>query len=681
MNVIESNQSAASTPAALDQASSSNPSLTAPSARYGKLSIRACVIGMVLSPILIAWAEYTEIVAGGADLIAMSLIMAVLLMLLVVVSVNSVVRRFAPRHALTVPEMMVIYTMNTTSIGICGIGMMQFLPNALAGVRYFATPQNGWKSWMYLLRSWTLPSPNVVADYYNGNSTLFTREHLMGWLLPVFVWSMFIFALTTAMYCMATLLRRQWVESERLMFPIVVVPLEIAQDESRRALLRNKVMWSGFGLAFGLETLAALHYSISPTIPYVPLKASEPLFNIGNLITTPPWTGFGYFVAGFYPLVIGIAYLLSLDVSFSCWFFYILVKLENVASVSMGLRDVHDTGMLGSAPYAGAQGVGAFTAIAIVSLAGALPHLKSAFRSAFVNRSAVSVDADEPMSYRSAYIGLFLSTALLFGFCLAIGIAWYVAAFFLAIYFLFIITSTRIRAEAGLPWSAGPASSAHGTVVNFVGSHAFTTPTLTGLANMRWFDADWRDVAMPSQMESMKIAQAIRMNPKHLTIAVALGTIVATFASWVAVLTIYYHYGAASGHMLGWRTDQGHYSYDELSAWLKTPKGLDASSSGGVVVGALVTVGLGIMRRNIVWWPFNPLGYAVACCGALDWMWASMLVGWGFKYLTLKYGGMEMYRRTLPFFIGLILGDYVAGGVWSLISLSTGVVGYRTFPI
>lgn len=649
------------------------------SAKAVRLPIRAFVIGLVVSPLLIAWAEYTEIVEGGADLVAMSLVMAVLLLLLVLIGLNGILRRIAPRLALSVPELMVVYTMNTTSIGICGIGMMQFLPNALAGVRYFATPQNGWKSWMYLLRPWTLPSPSVVADYYNGNSTLFTRAHLLGWLVPVIVWSAFIFTLMAAMYCMATLLRRQWVESERLTFPIVVVPLEIAQEETRTPLLRNRVMWSGFGIAFGLETLAALHYSISPTCPYVPLKASEPAFNVGNLISTPPWTGFGYFVIGFYPLVIGIAYLLALDVSFSCWFFYLLMKLENVAAVSMGLRDPHDGGMLGAAPYAGAQGVGAFGAIAILSVASAWPHLRAAFVSAFMRRD--KVDVDEPLSYRAAYIGLFVSTGLLLAFCVSIGIAWYVAALFLVIYFLFIITLTRIRAEAGLPWSAGPIPMAHGTVVQFAGSHSFSTSTLTGLADLRWFDADWRDVAMPSQMEAMKIAQAVRLNPRHLTLAVALGTVVATLASWVAVLSIYYHYGAATGHMLGWRTDQGHYGYDELQGWLNARKGFDVSSTTAAVAGASIAVVLGSLRRAIVWWPFNPLGYAVANSGALDWMWMSILVGWGSKYLTLKYGGMSMYRKTLPFFIGLILGDYVAGGVWSLISLATGVVGYRTFPI
>jgi hypothetical protein len=651
-------------------------------APYAPLSIRAFLIGLILSPILIAWAEYTEIVAGGADLVAMSLIMAVVLMLLVVLLLNGILRRFAPKHALTVPEMMVIYTMNTTSIGICGIGMMQFLPNALAGVRYFATPENGWKSWMYLLRPWTLPSASVVADYYNGNTTFFTREHIIGWLIPIAVWSGFIFALMTAMYCMATLLRKQWVESERLMFPIVVVPLEIAQDETRKSLLSNGVFWGGFLVAFGLEILAALHYSISPTIPYVPIKPSEALFNVGNMISTPPWTGFGYFVLAFYPLVIGISYLLSLDVSFSCWFFYLLMKMENVGAVSMGIRDAHDASMLGTPPYAGAQGVGAFVAIALMALAGAWPHLWSAFKSAFGNGSIkLASERDEPLSYRAAYLGLFVSTAVLIAFCIAIGIAWYVALAFIAIYFLFIITLTRVRAEAGLPWSAGPAPMAHGAVVNFLGSHAFSTSSLTGLADLRWFDADWRNVAMPSQLEAMKIAQSVRLNPRHLTIAVATATVVATLTSWVAVLTIYYHFGAASGHMLGWRTDQGHYGYDELHTWLTAPKGVDISSCSAALGGALITLAFGTLRRSFVWWPFNPLGYAVANTGALDWMWSSILVGWLFKFLTLKYGGMPLYRKTLPFFIGLIIGDYAAGGLWSLVSLCTGVVGYRTFPV
>jgi len=49
--------------------------------------------------------------------------------------------------------------------------------------------------------------------------------------------------------------------------------------------------------------------------------------------------------------------------------------------------------------------------------------------------------------------------------------------------------------------------------------------------------------------------------------------------------------------------------------------------------------------------------------------------------VTLRYGGMRLYRQFIPFFIGLILGDYIIGGAWSLIGLAFGIRVYRTFPI
>jgi len=90
------------------------------------------------------------------------------------------------------------------------------------------------------------------------------------------------------------------------------------------------------------------------------------------------------------------------------------------------------------------------------------------------------------------------------------------------------------------------------------------------------------------------------------------------------------------------------------------------------------------MRRNFVWWPFHPIGYAVANAGSgapFEWVWMSIFVGWLCKYLTLRYGGIQAFRRVMPFFIGLILGDYAAGAISSLIFLFAHMNGYRTFPI
>ena len=41
----------------------------------------------------------------------------------------------------------------------------------------------------------------------------------------------------------------------------------------------------------------------------------------------------------------------------------------------------------------------------------------------------------------------------------------------------------------------------------------------------------------------------------------------------------------------------------------------------------------------------------------------------------MKFGGATLYRRTRPFFIGIILGEAVCLGTWSLIDFATGKVG------
>ncbi|MDW8289915.1 MAG: DUF6784 domain-containing protein, partial [Armatimonadota bacterium] len=51
------------------------------------------------------------------------------------------------------------------------------------------------------------------------------------------------------------------------------------------------------------------------------------------------------------------------------------------------------------------------------------------------------------------------------------------------------------------------------------------------------------------------------------------------------------------------------------------------------------------------------------------WLWLPFLIAWLVKFFVLRYGGLLLYRRTLPFFLGLVLGDYTMGAVWSLIGV------------
>ncbi len=117
----------------------------------------------------------------------------------------------------------------------------------------------------------------------------------------------------------------------------------------------------GFGLAAALETMNSFSY-LYPNIPYIRLTA----FDLQPMFTQPPWNAIGYFPTTFYPLAIGLGFMLSVDVSFSLWFFYLLTKLENVTAAAVGWSGAG--GAMSSAPYLGQQGVGAFVGIAIVAV-------------------------------------------------------------------------------------------------------------------------------------------------------------------------------------------------------------------------------------------------------------------------------------------------------------------------
>jgi hypothetical protein len=223
-----------------------------------------------------------------------------------------------------------------------------------------------------------------------------------------------------------------------------------------------------------------------------------------------------------------------------------------------------------------------------------------------------------------------------------------------------------------------------------VGSSHFSTQELTGISTLKWVDSDYRCLEMQQQMEAMKIADdglsgGLLINPRHMTLAIAAATVVAIAAGWFSLLGIYYKYGAATAIADNWRTQVGNWNAGALQTWITTPTVFDSGALQWIGVGTAMTLVLSFLRATFAWWPLNPIGYAVSLAG-IDWLWFPIFVGWALKRLILKYGGLKAYRNALPFFIGLVIGDY---SISALLALLTTVLkacnidtsGYRTFPI
>jgi hypothetical protein len=170
------------------------------------------------------------------------------------------------------------------------------------------------------------------------------------------------------------------------------------------------------------------------------------------------------------------------------------------------------------------------------------------------------------------------------------------------------------------------------------------------------------------------------MNNRHLYWVILWATLVATAASWWALLSIYYKYGAATGNVNSWRTDMGSAGFRILSTGSRTRR-FRGERLYGVLGGFTFTGFLMAMRTRFLGWPFHPVGYVLAETFTMPWLWCPTLIGWAIKLFVLRYGGIRAFRIGIPFFIGLILGDYVISCLWALLGLYLEIPTYRAFPI
>ena len=92
-------------------------------------------------------------------------------------------------------------------------------------------------------------------------------------------------------------------------------------------------------------------------------------------------------------------------------------------------------------------------------------------------------------------------------------------------------------------------------------------------------------------------------------------------------------------------------------------------------------LGAGIMsalmwaRHQFVWWPLSPLGFAIAANWKTGHIFCSALLAWLIKAGVLRYGGVRLYRDLRPLFLGFILGEIVAAGLFLILDYFTGHTG------
>jgi hypothetical protein len=489
-------------------------------------------------------------------------------------------------------------------------------------------------------------------------------------LTPFLVWGGFLLAFVSASLFLSAILRRPWVDHERLTFPTVVLPLELTDPAG--SLLRDKLMWIGFGVAFGIGTINNLHLNF-PAIPGIEVRSID----VSSWFPDPPWSAVGYLPVSFYPFVLGIAYLLSLEVTFSYWFFFLLSRAELVACAAGGWRQAWAP-MATDPPYLQNQGAGAFLALAMVSLWMSRSYLAQVLRRAAGVRGGASGEEREPLPYRWAVLGFAAALGALIYFCWRAGMSPRLALLAFGLVFLYLIAATRIRAEAGNAWLFGPEIDPNTLITETLGAGHLRPVDLTVMAYLRSVTTfDMRCASMPHQLDGFRMAMAAGVSLRQLVWAMLAAVAVVITVGFWSGLAIWYHLGA-SAKTDWWRTEMGMVPFLELQAQLISPSRPDYLAASFDGVGFLVTCLLAFLRMRFLWFPFHPVGYAMANTYGWGQLPMPFFLAWLIKTLVLRYGGMRLYRRSLPLFLGLILGDFVNGALYTLMGA---VVQMNVYPV
>ncbi|MDQ3812604.1 MAG: hypothetical protein M3347_01480, partial [Armatimonadota bacterium] len=418
-----------------------------------------------------------------------------------------------------------------------------------------------------------------------------------------------------------------------------------------------------------------------PDVPRVPLS-----LDTGPMLQEAPWNQIGSVPIFIWPIVVGITYLLTSEVSLSLWFFYWFMKFQLMTAYLMGFSP--DTSPFHLQAWGRAfnsyQRVGAFIAYVAIILWTGREHFKHIARRGLGRAQATPAEKTEALSYPVAFWGFILSSAFIIGWGAVAGIRPDITFAFWLLALVMLIALTRTVVEGGLLLMT-PNWTPLGTLGQIFNSGPGTwLSPANGLVQANFMTAgligDPRAFLMPSFVQGFKLAHDHKI-PGRPLLALIFAVILITFgmSCWMRVrlgyenggltLASWFFVKVGSQFPAWWTNDL--YNGVPTASWTHTV---------WMLVGALLTYGMMLARSRLLWFPFHPLGFLMSLTWAMEQVWFSIFLGWLCKVTITRFGGIDTYRKTTPVFLGLALGDIAMILFWILIDGWQGRTGHHLTP-
>jgi hypothetical protein len=635
---------------------------------------RALIIGALGTAATALLVTQAEMVRSSLRIGYLQFPPAALGLLLIVIALGRGARRISTRWGLSSSDLLIIYSMMLVGAMTSSHGIVEKWIPLLVAPKYLANDTNHWQSliqqrlppWLFPTLPHAAGTKDPAAQWYYEKLPRGLSIPWEAWVVPVFSTLIIILLVVFAFLCLATILRRQWVDSEKLSFPLAQLPLEIAGDADHPSFFSNRLMWLGALLPIAIYGLNGLH-QVQPSVPAIPLRWAT-----SDFLTTPPWNGISYTDIVISFSAIGFFFLLPTDVLFSIWFFFMLTRVQEVIAIAYNM-DQPGMPIYPMPVFVGYQSMGAYFVLSGYFFWIARPHLKRVWAAALGREKAD--DADELLPYRVAVWGLFACIILSAIWLYAIGMSPWLALLELCV-FLFItaIVMARSTAEAGMLMTE--TSFRPIDIYRLFGSvHALGPSNLAALAFFdNLFLRDQRGLLLTGFLDVGRLTDGARVQRRSFTGALLLGIGIALVVAGGLNIALPYHLGANS--MDSWMENGSPtITYGDYQPYFSPNPPLEVTQAwqrpAFFVIGLGVTLFLTLMRSAFFWWPLHPLGYAIAGSWSTVEFWFPCLIAWVLKGLTVRYGGIGLYQRLRPVFLGLILGEFGMAVFYAILNALT----------
>jgi len=620
-----------------------------------------CVVGGIAGPYWTLYLQTSRLYADYHTAGATFFLFALLIVC------NFGLGRLWEGFSLRASELMAIGAMLLVGGSILSSGLIAYFIPSISSVYYRANESNLWHEMWQYLPSWASPlDPNggtvAIKKFWEG---LPKGEPIPWgpWVKPLALWGVMLMAFFIGMMAIMVLMRKQWVDYEHLSFPIAQVPAELcaaAEPQSGISIMRSTAFWLGMGASVLLASAGGIGSYLN--------MVTEFRLRHWVVLAEGPWRLPIYLDVVF----VGLVFLIPNRVAFSIW----VVALASW--VVRSFMTAYNLALPEAAIYGGEMNhlaMGGTLVFVLSSIWLSRGHLKRALRCA-LGTGDRGYDHGEAASYRAVFIAMVL--------CAVVVLSWFVKAGLGLGYAIVLVLATmaiyyalaRVVAQCGLP-AVSPPIYPNMFVSSLFGTAAIGSKGLGVMALHYGSYFDMRNSVMSGAAHGMYLTRRRRSG---LLWAMIWGLLLAYVASSLSAVWVSYRH--AGVNMDGWFF--GNFPNIPWN-WMRTAitQSSDASIARMIwgAVGALIMAGLIVAQRTFFWWPLHPVGILIASSHMVYFFWASVFAAWLIKVIVVGIGGYGAFRKGRRFFIGVVMGYFLAGGVWNIIDTFTGKVGNSVFYI